>query len=82
VNLHARVLGRANQRYPLLFRDYLRAHPESARAYATLKRDLASLVPDDLDRYADVKDAVCDLIYLAAEEWAVATAWAPAATDA
>ena len=41
VNLHVRVIGRANQRYPLLFRDYLRAHPESAPAYATLKRDLA-----------------------------------------
>ena len=41
VNLHVRVIGRANQRYPLLFRDYLRAHPESAQAYATLKRDLA-----------------------------------------
>ncbi len=82
VNLHVRVEGRANQRYPLLFRDYLRAHPESADAYATLKRDLAALLATDSGRYADVKDAACDLIYLAAEEWAVATGWAPGPTDA
>src|SRR5512146_20988 len=32
-NLHVRRAGLPNQRYPLLFRDYLRAHPESAEAY-------------------------------------------------
>ena len=26
INIHVRVNGRANQRYALLFRDYLRAH--------------------------------------------------------
>ena len=82
VNLHVRVEGRANQRYPLLFRDYLRVHPDSAHAYAMLKRDLAALLASDLERYADVKDAACDLIYLAAEEWAVATGWAPGPSDA
>ena len=82
VNLHVRVEGRANQRYPLLFRDYLRAHPDSAHAYAMLKRDLAALLASDLERYADVKDAACDLIYLAAEEWAAATGWAPGPSDA
>ena len=47
VNVHVRVLGHANQHYPLLVRDYLRAHPHSAQAYATLKRDLAELFPND-----------------------------------
>src|SRR5512140_1813245 len=28
-NTHVRVLGRPNQRYPLLFRDYLIAHPHT-----------------------------------------------------
>jgi GrpB-like predicted nucleotidyltransferase (UPF0157 family) len=74
VNLHVRVAGRPNQRYPLLFRDYLRAHPQAAAAYASLKRALAAL---DIDRglYSDVKDPACDLIYLAAEEWAAQTGW-------
>jgi GrpB-like predicted nucleotidyltransferase (UPF0157 family) len=74
VNVHVRVAGRPNQRYPLLFRDYLRAHPESAAAYASLKRALAAL---GIDRgvYADVKDPACDLIYIAAEDWAAQTGW-------
>lgn len=81
VNIHVRVMGQANQRYPLLFRDYLRAHPFSAQAYATLKRDLADLLHDDPDRYPDVKDAACDLIYFAAEDWAQAIGWDPGRSD-
>lgn len=75
-NLHVRQAGRLNERYALLFRDYLRAHPRVADAYAELKRRLsASLaVPDD---YADVKDPAVDLIYLAAEQWACAGSWRP-----
>ena len=80
VNLHVRVIGRANQRYPLLFRDYLRAHPDSAQAYATLKRDLAVQLKD-LDSYPEVKDAACDLIYFAAEDWARAIGWDAGASD-
>ena len=74
VNLHVRVSGRPNQRYPLLFRDYLRAHPQSAAAYARLKRALAAL---EIDRgvYADVKDPACDLIFIAAGDWAEQTGW-------
>ena len=81
VNVHVRVMGQANQRYPLLFRDYLRAHAHSAQAYATLKRDLA-LELKDPDRYPEVKDSACDLIYFAAEDWARAVAWDAGGSDA
>ena len=72
MNLHLRVAGRPNQRYPLLFRDYLRAHSESAAAYAALKRALAAL---GIDRgvHADAKDPACDLIFIAALAWAAQT---------
>jgi GrpB-like predicted nucleotidyltransferase (UPF0157 family) len=80
-NVHVRVLGYANQRYALLFRDYLRVHPATAEAYAELKRRLAALMPDT-NTYADVKDPAVDLIALAAEEWATATGWEPGPTDA
>ncbi len=73
-NTHVRVLGKANQRYPLLFRDYLRAHPASAEAYAELKRRLAQELRD-WQTYPDVKDPAVDLIAIAAEDWAVATRW-------
>jgi GrpB-like predicted nucleotidyltransferase (UPF0157 family) len=75
VNVHVRVAGRPNQRYALLFRDYLRAHPDSAAAYAALKRALAALGIDP-GVYADVKDPACDLIFIAAEDWAAQTGWA------
>jgi GrpB-like predicted nucleotidyltransferase (UPF0157 family) len=70
VNLHVRVAGWPNQRYALLFRDYLRTHPQAAAAYARLKRALAERLGDDLVAYTDLKDHACDLIVVAAEEWA------------
>jgi GrpB-like predicted nucleotidyltransferase (UPF0157 family) len=80
-NVHVRVLGNANQRYALLFCDYLRAHPATADAYAELKRRLATHMPDTFT-YADVKDPAVDLIALAAEDWAAATGWEPGPADA
>ncbi|NJD59927.1 MAG: hypothetical protein C3F13_13415 [Anaerolineales bacterium] len=79
-HLHMRVQGRANQGYPLLFRDYLRVHPATAQAYAELKRRLAANLADP-ETYPDVKDPAVDLIYLAAEEWAAATSWEPGGSD-
>lgn len=78
---HVRVQGRANQRYPLLFRDYLRTHPATAEAYAELKRHLAQHLADP-QTYTEVKDPAVDLIYLAAEDWAAATRWQLGPSDA
>lgn len=80
-NTHVRVIGRPNQRYPLLFRDYLRAHPATAQAYAELKRRLAQNLADS-SLYPDVKDPAVDLIYFAAEDWAAAIHWQPGPADA
>ena len=79
-HIHVRIQGRANQRYPLLFRDYLRAHPQTATAYAELKRRLAQHLADP-GMYPEVKDPAVDLIYFAAEEWATAVGWKPGPTD-
>lgn len=81
-NIHVRLQGRANQRYALLFRDYLRAHPMAAQTYAQIKQVLARLHPDDIDAYYDVKDPVCDLILQAAELWATACNWHAGQSDA
>jgi GrpB-like predicted nucleotidyltransferase (UPF0157 family) len=80
-HVHVRVGGRPNQRYALLFRDYLRTHPTAAEAYAELKRRLAAL---GIDRgvYAETKDPACDLIMVAAEDWAIHSNWRPARPDA
>ena len=80
-NTHMRAQGRANQRYPLLFRDYLRAHPATAEAYAELKRRLAANLADS-QTYPEVKDPAVDLIYFAAEDWAAITGWQLGPSDA
>jgi GrpB-like predicted nucleotidyltransferase (UPF0157 family) len=79
-NTHMRVRGRPNQRYPLLFRDYLRAHPKTATAYARLKRQLAENLADP-ETYPDGKDPAVDLIYCAAEAWALRTQWQSGPSD-
>lgn len=76
-NLHVRQAGRANQRYALLFRDYLRADPHVAKAYEQIKLALARLHPEDVEAYYDVKDPACDLIMAAAERWAAQTHYMP-----
>ena len=81
VHIHVRLPNRQNQRYPLLFRDYLRAHPAMAGSYAELKRRLAIHLADP-DTYPDVKDPAVDLIYFSAEEWAKRIDWQLGASDA
>lgn len=73
-HVHVRQRGRANQRYPILFRDYLRAHAVAAEAYGQVKQRLAVLC-DSTGAYADAKDPVCDIIMQAAEDWAGRTGW-------
>jgi GrpB-like predicted nucleotidyltransferase (UPF0157 family) len=47
----------------LLFRDYLRTHPDDARRYETLKRELASRYGADRDGYTNAKtDFVTDIL--------------------
>ena len=81
VNVHVRLSGRANQRYALLFRDYLRAHPATALAYAQVKHALVAHAMGDPDAYYDVKDPVCDIIMGGAEVWAAITEWEPGPSD-
>jgi len=69
-NVHVRVQGRANERYALLFRDYLRANGPARQAWAEFKLRLASHFPNDLAAYGRLKDPATDLLMVAAEEWA------------
>jgi GrpB-like predicted nucleotidyltransferase (UPF0157 family) len=81
INLHVRKQGAFNQRYPILFRDYLRAHPVGRDSYGEIKKQLARYFPENADAYYDVKDPVCDLILLNALEWAKVSQWEPGPSD-
>jgi len=75
VNLHVRLAGRANQRYAVLFRDYLRANPATAVAYGQVKLALAIYHVADVEAYYAIKDLVCDVIMGGAEDWAATMGW-------
>ncbi len=81
LHVHVRADGRPNQRYALLFRDYLRADPIAAVSYGAVKQALATVAPDDWDTYYEVKDPACDLILAGAEQWAVCVGWSPPPSD-
>jgi GrpB-like predicted nucleotidyltransferase (UPF0157 family) len=81
VNLHVRLVGSPNERLALLFRDWMRAHPEAVPPYAAFKRALSGAAPD-LDLYTELKDPVVDLVVAVAEPWALRTGWTAAPTSA
>ncbi len=53
----------------LAVRDYLRTHPDDAKAYGELKVSLASVHPYDIDGYCDGKDAFVKALESKALEW-------------
>lgn len=82
VNVHVRMPGRANQRYAILFRDYLRAFPAIAQAYGQVKEAIVKYHPEqDMEAYYDIKDPVCDIIIGGADEWALSTNWRAGPSD-
>lgn len=54
-NFYVCLPGAAPLRNHLELRDYLRSHPEAARRYGELKRELAARFPDDVDAYCASK---------------------------
>lgn len=74
-HIHIRRAGNPNQRYALLFRDYLRVTPASAASIAKIKQELAKRFAEDTVSYYDIKDPVYDLVWEAAKAWAEVTGW-------
>ncbi|MDY6941328.1 MAG: GrpB family protein [Cyanobacteriota bacterium] len=55
-HVHVFEVGSAQIDRHLHFRDYMRTHPEDARKYSDLKRQLARKYPQDIESYMDGKD--------------------------
>ncbi len=69
VQIHVNTTGDEWQRRHLLFRDYLRAHPDAAAAYGLLKTELATAYRDDRLAYNAAKtDFILDHLEIA-EKW-------------
>ena len=52
----------------LLFRDYLRRNPATARAYASLKQNLATRLATDREAYQTGKDSFIQAVLQQANE--------------
>jgi GrpB-like predicted nucleotidyltransferase (UPF0157 family) len=76
VHVHVRVAGSRNERYALLFRDFMRAHPDARDGWALFKTELARIASDTQD-YVEVKDPATDVVMVVAEKWAAETGWNP-----
>lgn len=81
IHVHVRRAGSWSEQLTLLFRDYLRGHPDDAARYAALKRGLAEKFRDRRERYTEAKGAFLWEILKKADRWAQATGWEPGAPD-
>jgi GrpB-like predicted nucleotidyltransferase (UPF0157 family) len=76
VHVHVRVLGSPNERFALLFRDFMRANDDARDAWALFKIELAKIAPTVQD-YVEVKDPATDVVIVVAERWASDVGWKP-----
>jgi GrpB-like predicted nucleotidyltransferase (UPF0157 family) len=81
-HIHVRRLGSWAEQFALLFRDYLRLHPEDAREYAALKYRLAAQYRHDRQGYTEAKDPFIWEIMRKADRWSQAVGWQPGPSDA
>ncbi len=56
-HLHMVEVHSENWKKTLFFRDYLRAHPEAAKQYQTLKEELVQKFPDNREAYIECRHA-------------------------
>jgi GrpB-like predicted nucleotidyltransferase (UPF0157 family) len=77
VHVHVCNVGSEWEREHLLFRDYLRSHPEGASRYAQVKWEAARRWADDGWAYTDAKSEVVVGILDSAELWATEHRWRP-----
>lgn len=81
-HIHVRRAGSFSEQFPLLFRDYLRTHPDDAAEYDKLKRGLAARFPHDGIAYTDAKNQFVWDTVRRADEWAQTIGWRPGPPDA
>ena len=74
-HIHVRKAGSFSQQFPLLFRDYMRAHPGEIRPYAEMKYRLAKEYGEDREGYTVAKGPFVWAVVRKADQWAQDTGW-------
>ena len=82
IHIHVRKGGSWHEQFALLFRDYLRLHPNGQRKYEATKRELAARYRLERHKYVDAKGDIFWDIMRRADEWAADTGWDVGVSDA
>jgi len=80
-HIHVRQAGSFSEQITLLFRDYLRAHPEDCLRYAREKHRLFELYKDERSKYVEGKGPIVWDIIQKAHIWSQEAGWKPSASD-
>ncbi|WFR64980.1 GrpB family protein [Paenibacillus amylolyticus] len=82
IHIHVRQAGSFSEQMTLLFRDYLREHPEDRLKYAEEKHRLMSLYKDQRPKYVEGKGPTVWSILQRAHHWSQEIGWQTAKSDA
>ncbi len=83
VHIHVMPAGSFGEQFALLFRDYLRMHPDVAAEYAEVKIGLALryLLVEERELYTNAKAPFIWKVIAQADVWAQQTGWFPGPSD-
>ncbi|USB33408.1 GrpB family protein [Paenibacillus sp. YPG26] len=81
-HIHVRQAGSFSEQMTLLFRDYLRVHPEDCSRYVQEKHRLMGLYNNERSKYVEGKGPIVWDILRQAHIWSQTTGWRPGRTDA
>lgn len=80
-HIHVRQSGSFSEQMTLLFRDYLRSHPEDCKRYADEKHRLMRIYKNERPKYVEGKGPIVWDIIRKAHIWSQEIGWAPDKTD-
>jgi len=80
-HIHVREHGCWSEQFALLFRDYLRTHPNDCREYVEVKYNLMKLYRNNRERYVEEKDPIIWTIMNKASKWSQEIGWKPGKSD-
>jgi GrpB-like predicted nucleotidyltransferase (UPF0157 family) len=74
-HVHIRRSGSWAEQFALLFRDYMRCHPEDVQQYVELKHQLAQQFQNDREGYTEAKTPFIWQVMRKADQWCQSTDW-------
>jgi len=80
-HIHIRRVGSWDEVFNLLFRDYLRCHPEDCRLYERKKYELSEVYKNERWKYTEGKSEVIWEIMQRAHSWSQQVGWYPGESD-